>query len=629
MNEISINKNENKLINKSNPSENDNFINNIINIPEIICRNGKKNEEKNFDYVNSINEAKKHQLDEKNLAKSNKIHCNNNKEFDRIKFDEMKNMNNYDIKCSKYVNSKNIKFYDKNYNFEDMTKNKIMNSDENSTLIDEQKHIISNNDLIKEQNAKNDFLKKALLLDYEKDLPFKNNQSIINNYKERTKVDNDKIILINENEKENIKNSTESIKICNKIPEKEIGYPNDKVVENSEEHKKDIKNKNDSIKIDIFYSSKSEKSLDESEENSSYDSFEDFYENICQSDVPLDFYKKFLNTKNSNFLESEYYLDSKNDATEEINILNNYIKNITENLQKSAPIDIDNKLINILSLSFLTFIDHVIYDSHIYALKNEFLQEVEMIKTKSKDEFNYKEYQKIEDLYNFIPDDNNKIKNRINNSNEKNSIINEKTFNDKFEKLTTNSSIINDNNIKEKHKENSNIKKSNDNERKKKKNISMIYNPDIINICLTNLYNQKLVDQITDKKKNSSQEVLTVNNNITISKNDNINAKNEDIPIDTKKIENLRNYDNNLGSEKKAEKKIFESENHIKEKTDEIKENINFNKSEDSLQTNLNDKLYQRKVIIKQINDKIKKNNSNMNKFMNYQKYSLEDIFDI
>ncbi|CRG97147.1 conserved Plasmodium protein, unknown function [Plasmodium gallinaceum] len=633
MNEIFTNKNENKLINKNSQYEkDDNFKNNIINVPEIISKNEIKNEEKNFDCIISLNEAKKRRLCEEKLVKSNKMNCTDSKEFDAYNFDEMIIKNNYNAEYSKYVNINNMKCNDKNYNSEDMRKKKNINSKKKLTVTNEQGYNICSDDLIKVQNIKNDFLKKTLISDYEKDSCLKNNQgllnesinnfesdkNLINNYKDKKYSDKDKSLLFHESEKENNINTTNSININNS--EKEMRYSNSKTVENYEEHKNNINNQSDSIKVDIFYSSKSEKSLGESDENSSYDSVEEFYENICQSDVPLDFYKNFLKTKNSNLLESDSYLDSKNDATEEINILNTYIKSVIETSQNSTSLDVDNKLINILSLSFLTFIDHVIYDSHIYALKDEFLKG-EVIKSKSEDEVNCKEYEKVKDLYNFIPADRNKIKNKMNDSNEENNIINENTFNSKFQKSSTNSSIANCNDSKERHEKNSNMRESNnDVEKKRKNNISMIYNPDVINLCLTNLYSQKLVDKIMDKKKNN-KEVSTFNNLVL--------SKNEDILTVDKKAENLKKYDSDLGNEKKVEKEILESENHIKEKNDEMKENINFNKNEKPQLTNSNDKLYQRKVIIKQINDKIKKNNNNMSKFLNYQKYSLEDLFEI
>ncbi|CAD2114513.1 hypothetical protein YYG_00677 [Plasmodium vinckei petteri] len=341
--------------------------------------------------------------------------------------------------------------------------------------------------------------------------------------------------------------------------------------------------KSDHIDINICYSSKSEKSLDESDDDSSTDSVDNFYENICQEDPSLDFYKNSLNAKNTK-IQSNYenYFNSKNNATEEIDVLNNYIKTLTEQSQKSSShMDIDNKLINILSLSFLTFIDHVIYDSHIYALKNQITSD-----TQTTDHIN-----------SISPEDALKIINNPSTTNAENNDTKEN------QNTTTNNmeNIINSNIMTnfETSKDNNELI-NNSKEVYEQKTPQIVYNPDVINLCLNNLYNQKLVNDIINKEK-----IKTEHNNHT-NKTDNNN--NKDIKKDINIFNNYSHNDTNI--------------------TD-IQNSTNFNHNQGSFQMKLANKLQQRELIINKINEKIKQNSENISNFVNSNNYSIEDIFEL
>ncbi|SCN63772.1 conserved Plasmodium protein, unknown function [Plasmodium chabaudi adami] len=347
--------------------------------------------------------------------------------------------------------------------------------------------------------------------------------------------------------------------------------------------------KSDHIDINICYSSKSEKSLDESDDDSSTDSVDNFYENICQEDPSLDFYKNSLNTKNTKILSNfENYFNSKNNATEEIDVLNNYIKTLTEQSQKSSHMDIDNKLINILSLSFLTFIDHVIYDSHIYALKNQVTSNAPNKQNPNS--------QIVDHVNSILPDDTPKIvnnpsdtnaenyetkENQNNTNNNMGNIINSNTMTN-FETSKNNNELIN--NSKETHAQ---------------KIPQIIYNPDVIKLCLNNLYNQKLVNDIINKE----QTKIEHNHTNKTDNNSNKNIK--------KDVSNWNNYSHN--------------------DTDiiDIQNSENFNHTQDEFQMKLANKLQQRELIINQINEKIKQNSENISNFVNSNNYSIEDIFEL
>ncbi|CAD2106198.1 conserved Plasmodium protein, unknown function [Plasmodium vinckei lentum] len=341
--------------------------------------------------------------------------------------------------------------------------------------------------------------------------------------------------------------------------------------------------KSDHIDINICYSSKSEKSLDESDDDSSTDSVDNFYENICQEDPSLDFYKNSLNAKNTK-IQSNYenYFNSKNNATEEIDVLNNYIKTLTEQSQKSSShMDIDNKLINILSLSFLTFIDHVIYDSHIYALKNQITSDT----------------QKTDHINSILPEDPLKIVNNPSTTNAENNGTKES------QNTTTNNmeNIINSNIMTnfETSKDNNELI-NNSKEVYEQKTPQIVYNPDVINLCLNNLYNQKLVNDIINK-----EQIKTEHNNHT-NKTDNNN--NKDIKKDVSILKNYSHNDTNI--------------------TD-IQNSTIFNHNQGSFQMKLANKLQQRELIINKINEKIKQNSENISNFVNSNNYSIEDIFEL
>lgn len=356
--------------------------------------------------------------------------------------------------------------------------------------------------------------------------------------------------------------------------------------------------KTDHIDINISYSSKSEKSLDETDDDSSTDSVENFYENICQEDPSLEFYKNSLSTKNtkkqSNF---ENYFNSKNNAAEEINVLNNYIKTLTEQSQKSSShMDIDNKLINILSLSFLTFIDNVIYDSHIYALNKQ-------ITSNTQNEQNT-DSQTTSHINNIITEkDTSKIVNSPNNINSENNETKEKqnTTNNNMENIiksnttTKNLEISKDNNELINHSK----------ETYEQKKTQIIYNPDVINLCLNNLYNQKLVNDIINKNK---EKIKTDYTNKTNDNNNNKDVQN-----------NVNILTNNAG--------IYNYPHHDTDIID-IQHTLNLNNSQNSFKMKLANKLQQRKLIINKINEKIKQNSENISNFVNSNNYSLEDIFE-
>ncbi|SBT81186.1 conserved Plasmodium protein, unknown function [Plasmodium malariae] len=362
------------------------------------------------------------------------------------------------------------------------------------------------------------------------------------------------------------------------------------------------------------------------------------------SDIPVDFYENPLSNKSSlNELESAYSIYTKNNASEEINILNSYIKNIAENAtMSSSSVDIDNKLVNILSLSFLTFIDHVIYDSHIYALRNEFKKKRETNNNNitNNGSINSNESPKGESLNNVTIQDSIKIKNEIIASNIENNTINEKVFNNnKVETFPENTNIVHNNNIQVKNKEDGSFNELNNSEEEvRNKGTQIIYDPDVINLCLNNIYNQEMVNRIMLKKKENDTnynkndkkiDEVKPKGNGAFSNDANSITTNKNVFSDNKDINDVCNHADNAT---RGKEKISKPEDiYINEKTDNIKEKcINLNINKDVLQTNINYELHQRKIMINQINEKIKKkSNNNRQNFVNAKKYSMDDIFDI
>lgn len=190
----------------------------------------------------------------------------------------------------------------------------------------------------------------------------------------------------------NVSNSKNDVKKKNNdtiIQENMNKLSNNISTNNKEKERKNNHKRSDNINIDLFFSS--DNSVELSDENSSLDTMEELCENIEDSDVSINFYKNMLSSKNNinDNINNEQSILNNNNPSEEINILNNYIKNITNAYQNHSisSIDLDNKLLNILSLSFLTFVDNVIYDSHIYAQTKTYLDTTKM-KLKKKHERN-------------------------------------------------------------------------------------------------------------------------------------------------------------------------------------------------------------------------------------------------
>ncbi|GAB69334.1 hypothetical protein PCYB_147620 [Plasmodium cynomolgi strain B] len=412
--------------------------------------------------------------------------------------------------------------------------------------------------------------------------------------------------------------------------------------------------KSDNINIDIFYSSRSEKSMDESEReakaeaDSSIDSIEEFYENICESDVPLDFYKNSLSAKQEvKEVQPEYFLNTENNVTEEIQILNRYIKDMTEGQHKnSSSIDVDNKLVNILSLSFLTFIDHVMYDSHIYALKSEFTQGGEADKGKKStsdgiatpngnsqneclDEEAVRERTEKINVIGRNAHNGANLQNHPGKDNIEMSSPNEKSFSmnnaqDGQNKEPPRGVDLLDNPDQAARKEavqNGGVNACEYGrectpeyapERGDKVGTEIIYTPDVINLCLTNLYNQELVSKIMNQK---------------MSEGDASNARTDNLkesdPNTSKLIHN-----HTIAATAQPGKS---EKTHLKESANEMdSKNRGLLKSKDSLQTNINNKLNKRQIIINKINEKIKKKCiNNLQSCVNTKKYSLDDLFEL
>ncbi|ANQ11089.1 Uncharacterized protein PCOAH_00051460 [Plasmodium coatneyi] len=389
--------------------------------------------------------------------------------------------------------------------------------------------------------------------------------------------------------------------------------------------KKNPKVKSDNINIDICYSSRSEKSIDESEgeaeaeADSSIDSMEEFYENICQSDMPLDFYKNSLSTKQDvKEVQPEYFLNTENNVTEEIQILNRYIKDMTEGQQKnSSSIEVDSKLVNILSLSFLTFIDHVIYDSHIYALKSEFTQGEQTDKGKKNTtdgvattngnspkecldgETAREKTEKINIVAGNAPGkDNTEMCPPKHNSLSMNN-----TQDGQSEEPPRGVDSLDnpDQSVRNETAPNGGDKMTNE----------IIYTPEVINLCLTNLYNQELVNKIMNEKINEE--------NSNGARLDNLK---ESAPNTSKLIHNHTIAP--TAQPGKSEK------THLKESANEMdSKSGGLPQSKDSLQTNINNKLNKRQIIINKINERIKRRSvSSLQTCVNSKKYSLDDLFE-
>ncbi|GAW83882.1 hypothetical protein, conserved [Plasmodium gonderi] len=421
------------------------------------------------------------------------------------------------------------------------------------------------------------------------------------------------------------------------------------------------KEKSENINIDISYSSKSEKSLDESEGESSIESVEEFYENICQADMPLDFYKNPLSSKSQvNEVYPEYFLNTENSVTEEIQILNSYIKDITENQQNtSSSIDIDNKLLNILSLSFLTFIDHVIYDSHIYALKNKFTQDKKETQKKKKVINSCNSHMNEISQDNKMTQENEDRKKETDISNTPRDDNQQNGFDTKSEMYSEKVHTTRENNEKDdkikgcyKFDESENSEKidgrvslqkeslqkeglqrddeNGDTEHDLEKCNRLIYTPDIINLCLTNLYNQDLVNKIINEKKNEENasqiytDVARSRENNSTAGAGNFSTLVEDSQRSNKLIQN----NTTGGTEQSGKSENIDLKENLNEKNS--KSGGELLKNKESLQTNINHKLNQRQIIINKINEKIKKKYmNNLQSFMNVKKYSLDDLFEL
>ncbi|CAA9991315.1 conserved Plasmodium protein, unknown function [Plasmodium knowlesi strain H] len=414
--------------------------------------------------------------------------------------------------------------------------------------------------------------------------------------------------------------------------------------------KKSPKIKSDKINIDICYSSRSEKSMDESEREaeeeggSSIDSMEEFYENICQSDMPLDFYKNSLSTKQElKEVKPEYFINTGNSVTDEIQILNKYIKEITECQQKnSSSIDVDNKLLNILSLSFLTFIDHVIYDSHIYALKREFTKEAETDKRKKNTNdgidtpngncqkecvHENRASERTEEINivggntsNDVNMQNDPGKDKTGMCSPKHKSVSLKNSQDDQRKELPRDIDLLDNSYQAEKKETTHNGDVSTGEYGRectteggdKMGTEVIYTPDVINLCLTNLYNQELVNRIMNQK--------ITEGNANGVRPDNLKGS---TPNTSKLIHN-HTIEATAHSEN-------QEKTHLKESVKEMdSKNGALPLCNDSLQMNINQKLNKRQIIINKINEKIKKKSVNsLQSCVNSKKYSLDDLFEL
>ncbi|KJP87567.1 hypothetical protein AK88_02735 [Plasmodium fragile] len=400
--------------------------------------------------------------------------------------------------------------------------------------------------------------------------------------------------------------------------------------------------KSDNINIDILYSSRSEKSMDESEReaeaeaDSSIDSIKELYENICQSDAPLDFYKNSLSAKKEvKDVQPQYFLNTQNSVTDEIQILNRYIKDMTEGQQKnSSSIDVDSKLVNILSLSFLTFIDHVIYDSHIYALKSEFTQGGEADQAKKstshgvpttngnseKECLNEEALRERTEKINIVGRSSPNSANIQNDPGKDNTQMcpqQEKSFNvnnsqDDQSKDPPSTVDLLDNPDQAARKEATQNGGVNAPQCSDTVGTQIIYTPDVINLCLHNLYNQELVTKIMNQK---------------MKEGDTSGAR----------AHNLKESDPNTSKFIHTHSTPATAQPGKSEKTN-LKEHVNqmdsksgvHLKSKNSLQTNINHKLNKRQIIINKINEKIKKKSAHsLHSSVNTKKYSLDDLFEL
>ncbi|CAD2106367.1 conserved Plasmodium protein, unknown function [Plasmodium vinckei brucechwatti] len=560
--------------------------------------------------MNENNISEKKDNDDDFLSGIDKLHSivtenddNNNNN------DEITNLNN--SKQNNYANNIN----DRNNSNENPHIDKF-NFSNHTTELGTTKNLQEPHNLVPPDNNNQTTNDKELKDKLQKESPFENNinkQSFTNNNDAPTDTRNTKKSVKQYNKKNNNDSKSKSyttkengekksykknyinyIKLNNAKLE-DMDYTSHLELINQNYYFKELNNKpniiSDHIDINICYSSKSEKSLDESDDDSSTDSVDNFYENICQEDPSLDFYKNSLNAKNTK-IQSNYenYFNSKNNATEEIDVLNNYIKTLTEQSQKSSShMDIDNKLINILSLSFLTFIDHVIYDSHIYALKSQITSD-----TQNKQNSNS---QTVDHINSILPEDALRILNNPSSTNAENNGTkeNQSTTNNNMQNIININTMINFETSKDNNELINNSKEAHE-----QKTPHIVYNPDVINLCLNNLYNQKLVNDIINKEK-----IKTEHNNHT-NKTDNNNNK------DIKK---------NLN--------IFNNYSHNDTNITDIQNSTNLIHTQDSFQMKLANKLQQRELIINKINEKIKQNSENISNFGNSNNYSIEDIFEL
>ncbi|SPJ11704.1 conserved Plasmodium protein, unknown function [Plasmodium sp. DRC-Itaito] len=619
INNDNINDNDiNDNINDDNINDNinnDNINNDYINNDYI--NNNDINDNINSDNINDNPKKENHKIilsldEEKKESNVNIKNINNNQSF----ISNIDNINNTNIikneiilKSDKFILNSNDNVIEKKNLINECTENILCNEDNDI-------HINNNiNNTYNNLSIKNyvNFLHKD-----EKKEDISSNNINVSNSKNDIKKNHDTLI------QENINTLSNSIS-ANK--EKEINK-NDKI--------------SDHINIDLFYTS--DNSVDISDENSSLDTMEELCENIEDSDVSINFYKNMLSSKNNinDNINNEPSIINNNNPTEEINILNNYIKNITDGYQNhsSSSIDLDNKLLNILSLSFLTFVDNVIYDSHIYAQTNTYLDTTKM-KLKKTHESNKTSQ---------ICQESNVITQHGNNKNNDTITQNvQRIYNKNVDLLNTD---IDKNDTQGEKRKLKNYNNDDDQNKLseyfhhiKEKPSDITFNPDVINMCLNNLYNEQLVNKLIHKRKKKKKgkdkdKDKTEENHMNDTKNNNNNNHNNNNNNNSNYIssndddDELRFLSYNSLFNKKTNKDHTYQQNNTTTKNIKVTNNINDKKSIDennkSLQYNIYNKLNKRKIMINQINDEIKKKNNNYVKtFTNNKPYTLEDIFEI
>lgn len=380
--------------------------------------------------------------------------------------------------------------------------------------------------------------------------------------KEKQSIDTDDIYKIKEKSYIQEKETNEVRQI---IEKKENCNINDEMKQ---------REKKGSLHIQIPYSSGSERSDNESEQESSVESVEDSYGKIYNQGILLDTHRNSVKEKTTeeDKTSPQILFNSLADTKEEIKVLNEFIHEVInvnqENNISSSSIEVDSKLMNILSFSFLTFVDHVINDSHVYAINKE--EEA-----------------------------------------QKNQIQQAKTKTNITEHISKSPSVI-DSSIKN-PSENSKPETSHETLNTSKENAigeakssnTMIFDANVINTCLHNMYNEQMVQQ---KKKQmemkKEKKEKTEQENATSHFGDNIKDGNT--------------HNNEEGVKGDHSNKV-ENNKNIEMKKFHIKKNV----------------MIERNKQIQKINDKI---NDNKMKCTNEaitsnevkkSKYSIYDIFDI